>query len=279
MDVFDEPPIRAGIEKYHILELGAGDFSKSLKLAGYLATGFDSQSVYDAFDYTATELADIPEKREDHQHHLVESGLITTNRNRNRLESIMHFMGGVDGTRLDQVQPAIKSDLIVWQAPHTGIHGNSRINLSDPRIRLVETGQKFYEHNRKDLNYPADSPRGPLANLQNEAMSNVGLMVGFFNTAHNKISRQLDENNQAHTGKIALVVLNSIPFKWGGTYMPILVAEQSGWQLSEAGHIEEYFLERTTTGEKIASRTGASLLIFEESPAYLQQCTKRSIQP
>ena len=55
--------ICVGPEKYHIVELGAGDYSKSVSLASRFAYAFDSLSVYDAFDYTSTELADVPENR------------------------------------------------------------------------------------------------------------------------------------------------------------------------------------------------------------------------
>jgi hypothetical protein len=272
-EVFSDKEEPRQDNKFHVLELGAGDFTKSVGLASKLAFAFDSNDIYGAFDYTATEFADVPEKRAKHEHHLVEQSLISTSRNRNGLDSIMKFKGGVDGTHLEKLEPSVKSDLILWQAPHTGVHG-SKLQTNDPRQTLLEAGERFYKKNKTELGYPEKSTRGELSDLHAEVMTNIGLMEGLFNSAHHKISRQIDESGQCYSGKIALVVLNSIPFK-GSAYMPTVVAEQYGWHLVQAGPILEYMLERTSTGTKIPSKTGASLLIFEESQAYLSKCSRK----
>ena len=183
-------------------------------------------------------------------------------------------MGGVDGTHLERVEPSVKSDLILWQAPHTGVHGNN-LSFIYARQPLVKVGEKFYKEHQKEFDYPEKSTRGEFSSLQKEVMSNIGFMVGLFNSAHSKISRQLDEEGKPHTGKIALVVLNSIPFRGNTAYMPTAVAEQCGWCLVQAGSILDYQLERTSTGQKIDSKSGASLLIFEESKEYLSQLSKK----
>lgn len=246
----------------HIYEVGAGDAEKSVRLMNLMREKELDKDVR----YTVTELS--KEYLQDTASRANENYLTLGIYHDTYSVNVMAKFK-VDATKLDHdvAEPFDKADMIFWQAPHSGIYGDEQ--LSPELDEVNKKGRAFFI--TTPISHGHDS-------LDNSTATNMGLLVGFLETAHQKVARYKSEDGNYSSGKLAIIILNTRPFNLNSKgmindelIMPILVATQSNWRVVDRQNIEKYVINKTKGHGKHDSRTGALLLIFEESPEYLRQ--------
>lgn len=281
LSTINTAPINNAPPAFNILELGAGNLDRS-KIFTHSLLNSEANFLM-GIGYTATEYGagNNGTIRSSNGFHLVD----LCKANPSSQVKINNPQFRFDATSLETQTQLPPQDMMLWYSPHMGLKkdekitptGNSHLTL------LKEKGHNFFNKESKfgdPQSWGKDNTRidSKGSNLSDMEATNMGLMEGFFNSAHSKINRY-EANRALSSGKIIVTIPEKAFSPGVGQDMLIQIAVRRGWSLVSSGNVADFELNLTRASNQNVGALGNTVtLVFEESQSYLAEARTKNPQ-